>query len=528
LCVWNNPPGQPGEWNLANNSLPWHVIVLAHAIELAIREPGFSFANITPRQIEAAALVALRYADSLPNWLDPLYRAHTKEVESHLFTLIKAEGELETDHPRVSRSLPHAGILKEELIEVAHRFLLGETLPKNVAVLEALLQLAIRRPDSSLTSLIAAETQKARRVMSSADERQRRRPMLLLAAWWLLDWKPAWIFASKHVLFGAGRKERLFEFVGAMRGLLPAPAFRDSWPATISNEATITLLPKIYRALPPGRTDRRLGVHTVTPTEELRRIRDAMVRHVSANDPALAIRALKQWINKREFQGHRTWFRHILSDLEKRLTDETWETPSPQEVSDALFRNCNLIRGLEDFVNFVAGVLDQDIPKHLYDDASLVPQVAWKGTKRASRKPGGEKILQQLLANIVKPLLKSRHIIFAREPELLDAKKPEMRFSVALPNGLQLHIPCEVKRAHAQDLWSAPVDQLAKRYMREPEVRYGFYLVGWYGIRTPPDPTHRKKYADPHHLQSALQIHIDDAIGKQNKKVIPIVYDLTL
>jgi len=69
-------------------------------------------------------------------------------------------------------------------------------------------------------------------------------------------------------------------------------------------------------------------------------------------------------------------------------------------------------------------------------------------------------------------------------------------FSVALPNGLQLHIPCEVKRAHAQDLWSAPVDQLAKRYMREPEVRYGFYLVGWYGIRTPPDPTHRKKYAD--------------------------------
>ena len=103
-----------------------------------------------------------------------------------------------------------------------------------------------------------------------------------------------------------------------------------------------------------------------------------------------------------------------------------------------------------------------------------------------------------------------------------------MRFSAALPSGSQLHVPCEVKQAHARDLWTAPGDQLAARYMREPAVRYGFYLVGWYGISTRPDPVSRKKLTDPHVLGAALQDHVDRTLDSSGRKIIVVVYDLTL
>jgi hypothetical protein len=69
-------------------------------------------------------------------------------------------------------------------------------------------------------------------------------------------------------------------------------------------------------------------------------------------------------------------------------------------------------------------------------------------------------------------------------------------------------LPVEVKRHYNPELWTAPRDQLQKRYSRDPSSHgHGIYLVLWYGLdygRIPTPPAGFERPTSPRELQLAL------------------------
>ena len=141
-----------------------------------------------------------------------------------------------------------------------------------------------------------------------------------------------------------------------------------------------------------------------------------------------------------------------------------------------------------------------------------------------------EKPLQAVLFNQLALLLKDTAILRAREPEAFDAKKEDCRLLIALGNGNAAIIPIEIKQSMHSHLWEAPKTQLVDKYMGEERVRFGLYLVGWYGAEQKMHGIrlHPGANKSPEDLQLALQTHVDNALANTGKRVKVFVYDCSV
>jgi hypothetical protein len=77
----------------------------------------------------------------------------------------------------------------------------------------------------------------------------------------------------------------------------------------------------------------------------------------------------------------------------------------------------------------------------------------------------------------------------------------------------KLILPVEIKRHYHADLWSAPLNQLYKKYSRDPGADgQGIYLVLWFGLdkkrRIPKLPPGIKKPTTPESLKIALETNL--------------------
>lgn len=122
-----------------------------------------------------------------------------------------------------------------------------------------------------------------------------------------------------------------------------------------------------------------------------------------------------------------------------------------------------------------------------------------------------------------------RQIISAREPEVFDAKKPDLRFSIRFLDGLEIHVPIEIKWSHHDEVWTALENQLVYKYMQDPTVRYGLYLVGWTGnfqeiTSGPPG----QKPVPPEQFESDLREIAPEIMDRRGKNVAIYVLDCTV
>jgi hypothetical protein len=126
-------------------------------------------------------------------------------------------------------------------------------------------------------------------------------------------------------------------------------------------------------------------------------------------------------------------------------------------------------------------------------------------------------------------LMANSAVIGVREPEVFDAKKPDIRVSRILNGGERIHVPLEIKWANNDEVWTAIEDQLLGKYMLDPRVCHGVYLVGWAGgiYRRTTGPKGQKP-SMPQALQAELQLVADAVTHGTEKKIAVFVIDVSI
>lgn len=187
-----------------------------------------------------------------------------------------------------------------------------------------------------------------------------------------------------------------------------------------------------------------------------------------------------------------------------------------------------LVRNDNDLMLLLNELIEQELIPAFRSDYNLVP-LLWDGTKKSGhRKHRDEKALQTAIFGQLMPIVRTKRIVGAREPEVIDAKKPDARLSCVLDSGFIVDVPMEVKWADHAELWSAIENQLLKKYMQDSRVRYGIYLVGWAGPAGIKGGPNGEKPTTPTLLQSQLQKIADQCLTGTNKKITVYVVDASV
>jgi hypothetical protein len=133
-------------------------------------------------------------------------------------------------------------------------------------------------------------------------------------------------------------------------------------------------------------------------------------------------------------------------------------------------------------------------------------------------KPRPENDCRDRLLDLIRPRLLSVGI--NAEPEGHYAQ--DKRADIKTLSGA-LNIPVEIKRHYHADLWTAPIEQLQKLYVRDPGTQgRGIYLVFWFGVKAgkfPKPPTGIRIPTSLNELRTSLK----QIIPEQDRVMIEIV-----
>ena len=523
--AWQNASIQGVDYLSSSTSIPWIVIMLSHALENEWNARRVDWASATPEQVEAATVIAIKYRQSLPVWFEYLYLEKQSVIKDIFSRFLVFETTSDLEHPHLCWKFKYAKLLRQDFSQYAMDYLLSNQAPKNLVALDALLSVSIIKQNSQFTDYVMKNAQRDSYYAEFDPGKTSMMKMSFLIAWWYLDWRSAWLYLTNNVFVGPNKNNNVRIFVKRVDKICGKPGLMATgWPYDIDAAASISLVPFLYEAVLPEE-DMEILRGLVSERKELEMLRDAIVNHISTTEPKRALNIFQEWVNNPLFRKHKEWFLSIIDNLERRLIDEQWQPVSADDAANVVLRSARIIRNSNDLFMLLTHILDVEMRKSLAEDTSLVP-LLWEGTKKDGRIPRDEKPLQQVLANQLKHLLRWTQTIFAREPEVFDSKKPDFRVSATIPDFGDIHVAIEVKQAHADDVWSAPIEQLLEKYMKEITTNYGIYLVGWYGEKVKTHPETEESSNTFVQFQNALQSYVDGKLFKENRKIAVFVYDV--
>lgn len=121
----------------------------------------------------------------------------------------------------------------------------------------------------------------------------------------------------------------------------------------------------------------------------------------------------------------------------------------------------------------------------------------------------------------LKHLLSKQDIQAEPEGHFAEDKRADIKVQFS-----SLVLPIEIKRHYHKDIWTAPEEQLHKRYSRDPGADgHGIYLVFWFGIdfrKAPKAPSNIKSPVSAAEMEEEIKITIPEAI---KDKIDVIVFD---
>ncbi len=493
---------------------------------------GLDWSLCSSQQVDLAIWLAIRNPSKFPNWFSDLWIAHRSTVWERLAPLLDEEAERDdSTHPSVWCKLAQAESLPDGMLAELVEYLVSQGLSRNRNALAYQLRLALKAPTDSLIeylSLYARSYWSNDRILSELEEAA---ALMVLAAWWILDSHNAHTVLEQQVLIGERSKIRVIGFVTAIQKLAGSGLpFNPTWPSNIPWESYVALIPLLYTV--PPRSTPMVTTSPVNfipdPSIGFFESRTALVTHVANGPSEKARKVFAEWIQDERFGEDQDWFARLHAEICQREADSSWIFPSSIDPISILDGNASLVNSDNDLFILLSDLIDCDLRQILRADISLVP-LLWEGTKKEGRSSKNEESLQTVLYNQIMLLLKNRHIVGAREPEAFDAKKPDLRVSIALTNGLIIHVPIEIKWSHHDEVWTALENQLVHKYMQDPNVRYGLYLVGWDGdTRNLSAGLQDKKPRTPEQFESDLREIGMEIMDRTGKNVGTYVLDCTV
>jgi hypothetical protein len=348
--------------------------------------------------------------------------------------------------------------------------------------------------------------------------------MSAFAMAWLLE--PALIVTYGPAVFvGKRHRAHVLGFVSALEHIMsPGSLAIFGWDPAVSLEHYAELAPNLFfegSSVPQQADPADLDI----PAELVLDARNRLMHHLAAAPAHQAQAWFARWRNDARFGDLRDWMSSFHAAATRRIADAQWQPLTREQCDAVLLRKASLVRSLADVVLHLEDLLDNRVAPAFRTDHALTP-LLW-GKKGVARRHEDETALQTVLYNAIRTHAKQVPMVGAREPEQFDAKKPDLRLSFVLDTGATVDVPIEIKWSDNAGLWEAPRDQLHGKYMLDPNVRHGLFLVGWAGsdavARGPRPPP-----ATPEELRASLQAAADLATAGTDKSIKVHVVDVSV
>lgn len=292
--------------------------------------------------------------------------------------------------------------------------------------------------------------------------------------------------------------------------------------------------------LPPDEDETYHGAHIVGPREDAQRLRGSTLAMLVDRASGRSVELLLQL--SRRF-GRPLDLEAALRRARAMQAEATWRPPRPAELVILLADPARrLVRNdveLADLVIETVRAIEADLSAHgelLWDrvSAGIRRRALRKGVKLAYAfappdsdlwSPKPEAALSAYMHNQLTLRLSARGVFVNREVLVLPRSaygtgdRPDLLVQVSERGNVYCRVPIEIKGSWNDEVETALLDQLAKRYLPQTQASTGVYLVGWYPLEqwTLLDPNRRPKAArrTPGRLRSdlaaAAQSHRDDS-----------------
>lgn len=230
----------------------------------------------------------------------------------------------------------------------------------------------------------------------------------------------------------------------------------------------------------------------------------ALIDRLGANDSDEATQAIRSLMTQRSNMKWRDSLAHALDVQIRKRREALFQYPSMNQVVGTLAGGAPA-----NTADLQALVVDHLI--RLGDDISNGSTDSYKAfwnvdSRGRTTTPRPEEICRDHLLDRLRERLRPFGI--DAEPEGHYAR--DKRADIKVLFGSRLNLPVEIKRHYHSELWTAPVDQLQRQYMRDPSAgNRGIYLVFWFGIskdwKLPKPPSDIQKPSTPEQLVGALR-----------------------
>lgn len=228
-----------------------------------------------------------------------------------------------------------------------------------------------------------------------------------------------------------------------------------------------------------------------------------LINRLGAKDSSDATIALRNLLSHRSLEKWRDILAHSLDIQIRKRREALFKFPSMEQVISTLSgsqpaNNADLQALLMDHL--------QQLKLEISNGNTNGYKAFWNVDSYGRiNDPRPEEICRDHLLDRLKERL--RPVGIDAEPEGHYARDKRADIKVSFRGSMNL--PVEIKRHYHTELWSAPVEQLKKRYSRDPEsAGRGIYLVFWFGVsrdrKIPKPPAGGIKPTTPEQLENSL------------------------
>lgn len=461
-----------------SKEIPWWTTLVLLAVDKWLLKHGDNWMGLPPLMRQKALIAGLWELNKVPEWYPALVdieQPNAGELFAHVFDM---EAESEDAFPRLANNLRNQGH-HVAIRQIVFKYL-NEHKNLHIQVALPMLQCVMADRFSDPEAGHLWEIALAR--FERGDEQDALR---YFAALWRFHPDRVWKWLDEQYLGkGEERRSRFDKWISAIEDI-DLSGLYHALPVWVDEKTLISMLPDLYVTYPPE-TDPTLeefntGNHDIQRRFNLGHLRSNTRMRILESGLDVAGDALKRLLDTTEIQPYRDSLLDALDTWRRSHAARSWIPLTPEQLWRVLTNSHTPVQNSADFFDLAYEILNE-IRADIEKGEIPIRNLLWDKRSDTGIEPKDERALQILIANEIKkhPTVINQRLVSGRELEV-GGNFPDIFITCILPDNRRSKIYIEVKRQQSGELLDAPSSQLAQKYIKDPEARYGFYLVGWYG-----------------------------------------------
>lgn len=514
----SNPPDIESIY--PTNSIPWWSILVLLAVDKLREYQEGDWTKISPDMRHKALIAGLWDLNKLPDWYQTVTNLEPSYVEELFSRILKIEANSENPYPKLARNILYSDA-NPIFRRVAYQYIVkNPELRIQVALplLEYVMKDGLREGEIELVWQQALDKFNNGHIQDA---------LRFIAILWRFRPNDVWQWLNLNYLGnGEDRKDRFDAWIGAIENVYLGHSY--AWPDWVDEKSLVAILPYFFNAYPPS-TDPSMeaynsGNHIIQRRSDLGRLRGNALQRLAESGSEIAGNALTGLLESPTMKPYRDILLYYRDIWRRANTELCWTPLSADDLWPVLTKGIRPVRTHAELFDLVCAILD-DIQKEIETGEIPVKDYLWIEVDKIW-KPRKENILQTLLADKIKnhPVIRNQQIVSGRELAV-GGNFPDIFITCILPNGNLAKVYIEIKQQLHAKLLTAINDQLANKYLSDPEARYGIYLVGWYGedqysaSKTKLSATCSKVPTSAKELEHCLQSACDEVTSSYSERI---------